>query len=99
MTLGDRFLVAFAVLDFLCIIALAVAALAMAREGKATAARVQPSVAHLKATLNSGKRLAAVARNRGSTSWGELRQLGERVRHRVETTRHIIGELKPRVVK
>ena len=95
MSLGDGFLVAFAVVDFLCVAAMAVVALAMARDGKATAARVQPSVGHLKRTLVSGKRLATSARDHGTAAWHELRDLGERIRHRIETTRHIIHELKP----
>jgi hypothetical protein len=95
MSLGDGFLVAFAVIDILCVAAMVVAALAMAREGKATAARAQPAVAHARRTIDAGKRVAIRAKDQGTASWHQLRELGERIRHRVETTRHIIRELKP----
>jgi len=95
MSLGDGFLVAFAVIDLLCVIALALAGLQLAKEGKATVARIQPSVAHLKRTADSARHLALSARERGMAAWREMRQLGERLRGRVETTRHIVRQLKP----
>src|SRR5881394_1140788 len=91
----DGMFITLAVVDVLSVAGLALVALAMLRSGRTAAGRVAPALSHARRSGDAGRRLALKARDVGRETAEHARALAGRVQQRLETTRHLIRELKP----
>jgi hypothetical protein len=91
----NEIFVALAILDLLAVAVLAAIAVRLAHSGRATISRLDPAAQHIRRTAGAARLLAARARSVGLDASREVRALIDLLRHRVDTTRHLIRELKP----
>jgi methyl-accepting chemotaxis protein len=95
MTLLDRWFLGLMIVDGLCLIGMAVAAMRMLETLKRAQARTQPAIREVKALADTGKALVAHAKQDGQATVTRVTTLVERVKARVNHTRNLIQELKP----
>src|SRR6266542_6883410 len=97
MQTWDWVFLALLVVDGVALGVMGVVALAMLRRGKALAGTAKPAIQHARTIADHGKQLAAHAARAGKEVLQRCREVTALVQKRVETTRHLVRELRPAV--
>jgi hypothetical protein len=95
MTGWDTFFVVMALLDVVFVGALAFVGLKMLDSVKRGQKQAQPAIDEAKALAELGKALANHAKEDGQLVVGRVKGVAGKVKERLETTRRVVGELKP----
>jgi hypothetical protein len=93
MTPADALIIAFAALDFVFLIVLAVVGLRFRALAVQGGQRVRPLIQRGQHIAVTGKRLAATARTRGDSILTVTKALAHDVSAKIETTRRIVSEV------
>lgn len=95
MQTWDWVFLALLVVDGIALGVMGVAVLAMLRRGKALAGTAKPAIQHGRGIAEHGKQLAAHAASAGKAVLQRCREVTALVQKRVQTTRHLVQELRP----
>jgi hypothetical protein len=95
MTGFDVAFVVLAVLDMLFIVWMGLTAYQMLQTAQRGSRQSQPLLKEAKALADRGTAMVTQARDQGMGAVHRVQSIAAKVRQRVETTRRIIGELKP----
>lgn len=96
MTGMDTFFVTMAILDVIAIAGMALAGIRMMEKAREGLAKIDPALREVKALTETGQALAAHAKKDGLIITQRVKTLVAVVKRRVNTTKQIIGELRPR---
>jgi uncharacterized coiled-coil protein SlyX len=96
MTGWDTFFITMASLDVIAIAGMALAGVRMLEKTREGLAKADPALREVKSLAEAGKALATHAQKDGLVIAGRVKSLAGVVKRRVNTTKQIFGELKPR---
>jgi len=99
MTGMDTFFVTMAILDVIAIAGMAFAGIRMMEKAREGLTKIDPALREIKALSETGQALAAHVKKDGLVMTHRVKTLVEVVKRRVNTTKQIIGDLKPRTAE